>query len=103
MLTLDQVLEVIEKRRIKILQDSSDPTWTEHFAELQTEMTKLCQSSDGKVLVSRFAFERYWEEENVGTVSRIYGLTYDETRALIEYHWQKLLKSANAVNFLQQE
>jgi hypothetical protein len=42
--TLEQVLEVIEKRRIRILQDPRDPSWTEHFAELQNEMRDLWKS-----------------------------------------------------------
>lgn len=29
-------LSLIEQRRVQVLQSPSDPTWTEHFAELAT-------------------------------------------------------------------
>src|SRR5262245_29541487 len=32
---LDLVLKIIEQRRISILEDSDDPTWTEHFSDLK--------------------------------------------------------------------
>jgi hypothetical protein len=39
--TLEQVLDIIEKRRMKVLLDKTDPSWTEHFAELQNEIRDL--------------------------------------------------------------
>jgi hypothetical protein len=36
--SLDEILAIIEAKRRKVMKDSNDPSWTEHFAELQSEI-----------------------------------------------------------------
>lgn len=36
-----RVIDLIEKRRWRIVNDSNDPSWTEHFAELANEVRML--------------------------------------------------------------
>jgi hypothetical protein len=36
--SLEEALRLVEARRQKVLANPSDPSWTEHFAELQNEL-----------------------------------------------------------------
>jgi Holliday junction resolvase RusA-like endonuclease len=36
--SLEEALRIVELRRQKVLANPSDPSWTEHFAELQNEL-----------------------------------------------------------------
>lgn len=43
---LKSIPQLIENRRLKVLANQSDPSWTEHFAELKNEieciLSKIC-------------------------------------------------------------
>lgn len=38
---LDEAVKLTEARRVKVLNNKDDPSWTEHFAELQGEIRAL--------------------------------------------------------------
>ncbi len=37
------VIELVERRRLKVLNNVNDPSWTEHFAELKNEIGELAK------------------------------------------------------------
>lgn len=34
-------IELVERRRLKVLNNANDPSWTEHFSELKNEIGEL--------------------------------------------------------------
>jgi hypothetical protein len=43
-MTLEQVLQIIEKKRCKVLENPQDPSWTEHFQDLKNEISNAWKS-----------------------------------------------------------
>jgi hypothetical protein len=36
--SLEEALRIVELQRLKVLANASDPSWTEHFWEIQNEL-----------------------------------------------------------------
>ncbi len=40
---IESVIELVERRRLKVLNNANDPSWTEHFSELKNEIGELAK------------------------------------------------------------
>lgn len=41
-------IELVERRRLKVLNNANDPSWTEHFSELKNEIGELAKGYQSK-------------------------------------------------------